>query len=280
MNVMQAMLQVAENEGFAGMLREWRQRRRLSQLALAVEAMVSQRHISFLESGRAMPSREMILRICDTLDVPLRERNAMLRAGGFAPVFAARPLEHPQMQQVMRAVEMMLRNHEPYPAVALDRAWNIRQANGAFQRIAGVFGEDLWERIGGQRPNLLRAFFHPAGMRPYVTNWGAIAPVLWCRAKREAEETGGVELRELLREMIAHQDAGVLQVSEGTALLPVLPVTVERDGVRLSLFTVIATFGTAQDVTTDELRIETLFPADEETERVLRGVIKGFGDFL
>ncbi len=262
-------------DGFSAMLRTWRGRRRLSQLELALAAGVSQRHVSFLESGRARPSREMILKISETLEVPLRERNGWLVAAGFAPVFPTRPLEDPQMGQVMAAVRLMLTNHEPFPAVALDRAWNIRLANPPFERLAAMLGEDLWERVGGTGRNLLRLFFHPGGIRPMVTNWPAVAPLLWCRAQREAEATAGEEMRAILAELRPYQDAGVLWVAEDTALLPVLPLQMTLHGVTLSLFTVIATFGTAQDVTADELRIESLFPADGETERLLRGMAEG-----
>lgn len=249
---------------FAPLLKTWRQRRRLSQLALALTSGVSQRHLSFLESGRARPSREMILQLSETLAVPLRDRNGWLTAAGFAPVFQARSLGDPEMGQVMGAVRMMLANHEPFPAVAIDRGWNVVLSNGPFDRVCGLLGEDLLGRMGR---NLLRLFFHPEGIRPYVENWDAVAPLLWSRAQREAEACGGLEI---LTELASYQDMATLRGGEDAALVPVLPLVLRKDGVRISLFTVIATFGTAQDVTADELRIESLFPADGETERLLR----------
>lgn len=213
----------------------------------------------------------MILKISETLEVPLRDRNGWLVAAGFAPVFRARPLEDPEMRQVMGAVRTMLRNHEPFPAVAVDRAWNIRLANGAFERLMAMLGAEIWERIGGGGQNLMRLFFHPNGIRPMVTNWAAIAPLLWCRAEREAEAAGGEDMRKVLGELRPLQEASVLRLAEDTPLLPVLPVNLAWQGVQISLFTVIATFGTAQDVTAEELRIESLFPADEATERLFRG---------
>ncbi|MBS1827995.1 MAG: helix-turn-helix transcriptional regulator [Acidobacteria bacterium] len=264
-------MRIAVVEVFADVLKTWRQRRRLSQLELALTSGVSQRHISFLESGRAMPSREMILKISETLEVPLRDRNGWLVAAGFAPLFRARRLEDPEMRQVMGAVRTMLRNHEPFPALAVDRAWNIRLANGAFERLTAMLGADVWGKIGGGR-NLMRLFFHPEGIRPMVTNWAAIAPLLWCRAEREAEAAGGEDMQAVLGELRPFQDASVLRMAEDTPLLPVLPVNIAWQGVRISLFTVIATFGTAQDVTAEELRIESMFPADEETERLFRGM--------
>ena len=258
------------DSGFPLLLKTWRQKRRLSQLELALSACVSQRHISFLESGRAKPSRSMILQLSETLEVPLRERNDWLTAAGFAPVFKARPLDDPQMNQVMNAVRMMLKNHEPFPAVAIDRAWNIRMANAPFEMLNAMLGADLWQRLGGMERNLMRLFFHPNGIQPFVTNWRAIAPLLWHRAQREAEALGGQEMKLVLTELNPYQDADTLWVAEDAALVPVLPLEVEKDGVRISLFTVIATFGTAQDVTADELRIESFFPADAATEKLFR----------
>ncbi len=260
----------AGETGFPLLLKTWRQRRRLSQLELALSSGVSQRHVSFLESGRAQPSRRMILQLSETLEVPLRERNDWLTAAGFAPVFRARPLDDPQMMQVMSAVRMMLANHEPFPAIAIDRAWNIRMANKPFDMMGAMLGRDIWQDVGGAQRNLMRLFFHPNGIKPFVTNWTAIAPLLWHRAQREAEALGGHEMKQVLTELSEFQDADTLWAAEDAALVPVLPLIVEKDGVRISLFTVIATFGTAQDVTADELRIESLFPADAATETLFR----------
>jgi transcriptional regulator with XRE-family HTH domain len=256
--------------GFPLLLKTWRHRRRLSQLDLALSSGVSQRHVSFLESGRARPSRGMILQLSETLDVPLRERNAWLTAAGFAPVFRARPLDDPQMDQVMNAVRMMLASHEPFPAAAIDRAWNIRLSNGPFDMMSAMLGADLWDRVGGSGRNLMRLFFHPNGIRPFVTNWTAIGPLLWRRAQREAEALGGQEMQQVLSELGPLQDDDTLWAAADAALVPVLPFEISKDGVRISLFAVIATFGTAQDVTADELRIESLFPADAATEALFR----------
>lgn len=214
----------------------------------------------------------MILQLSETLEVPLRDRNDWLTAAGFAPVFKARTLEDPQMSQVLNAVRLMLANHEPYPAIAIDRAWNIRMSNGPFDRVSEIIGPDVWEKIGA-RPetrNLMRLFFHPDGIRPLVTNWESVAPLLWRRAQREAETLGGEEMRQVLAELRPYQDPDTLWSAEDAALVPVLPLEMEKGGLRISLFTVIATFGTAQDVTADELRIESLFPADEATANLFR----------
>jgi transcriptional regulator with XRE-family HTH domain len=256
--------------GFPLLLKTWRQKRRLSQLDLALSSGVSQRHVSFLESGRANPSRSMILQLSETLDVPLRERNAWLTAAGFAPIFRTRPLDDPQMSQVMNAVQMMLTNHEPFPAIALDRAWNIRMSNTPFEMMSTMLGGDLWQRVGGTQRNLMRLFFHPHGIRPLITNWTAIGPLIWHRAQREAEALGGQEMKEVLAELSPYQDTNTLWAAADAALVPVMPFDIETNGLRISMFAVIATFGTAQDVTADELRIESLFPADAATEALFR----------
>ncbi len=253
---------------FPDLLRGWRRRRRLSQLDLALACGLSQRHLSFLESGRARPSRGMILRLAETLEVPLRDRNDWLTAAGFAPAFKARSLDDPGMAPVLGAVHLMLANHAPFPAIAIDRAWNLVLANAPFEAL---IGPDAWAAIGGSARNLMRLLFHPAGIRPQVENWDEIAPLLWHRARREAEALGGQDMQRELGELAQYQDAHLLHAAPEAGLVPILPLRIAKDGHRLSLFSVIATFGTAQDVTADELRIETFFPADAATEALFRG---------
>ena len=214
----------------------------------------------------------MILQLSETLDVPLRERNDLLVAAGFAPMFRARPMDDPQMSQVMGAVRMMLGNHEPFPAIAIDRCWNIRLSNKSFDTMAAMMGDELWTRIGGPERNLMQLFFHPNGLRPFIANWDVIAPLLWHRARREAESVGGEDMRQLLADLSQHQSADTLWAAEEAVLMPLLPLDVEKDGARISLFTVISTFGTAQDATADELRIESFFPADAATEAMFRAL--------
>jgi transcriptional regulator with XRE-family HTH domain len=263
-------------DGFPRLLREWRQKRRWSQLDLALTSGVSQRHISFLESARANPSRAMILQLSEALEVPLRERNLWLTAAGFAPLYRTRTLDDPQMAQVMGAVQMMLSAHEPYPALALDRAWNVLIANRPFEALTAMLGPDVWERVsgpgsGGER-NLMRLFFHPQGIRPLITNWPAVGPLLWQRATREAHEVGGADMQAVLDALAPFQEPEILWSALDSMLLPVAPFKLALGDQRIALFAVIATFGTAQDVTTDELRIETLFPADAESEALFRAL--------
>lgn len=259
-------------DGFPRLLREWRHKRRLSQLDLALTAGVSQRHISFLESARASPSRNMILQLSETLDVPLRDRNVWLTAAGYAPLFKTRALGDPQMGQVMAAVSMMLSAHEPFPAIALDRAWNILMSNASFDRLETMLG-DVWQRVGDGQRNLMRLFFHPGGIRPFVTNWPAVGPLVWQRARRDADAMDGPEMKAVLDSLVQYQEPDLLWSAAETALMPVMPFDMQLGALRISMFAVVATFGTAQDVTADELRIETLFPADAETEALFRNTV-------
>jgi hypothetical protein len=223
-----------------------------------------------LESRRANPSRNMILQLSETLDVPLRDRNVWLTAAGFAPIFKTRSLDDPQMSQVMSAIRMMLAAHEPFPAIALDRAWNVRLSNRAFDQLGAMLGEDIWSRVGGEGRNLMRLFFHPNGIRSFVTNWAAVGPLMWQRAQREAEALAGLEMKEVLDELAPYQDPHILWSAAEASLVPVIPFNMEVQGLKISMFAVVATFGTAQDITADELRLETLFPADPETEALFR----------
>lgn len=217
----------------------------------------------------------MVLQLSEALSVPLRDRNHWLTAAGFAALYKTRSLDDPEMTQVMSAIRMMLSKHEPYPAVAIDREWNVRLSNRPFDRMAEMLGNrnGLWRGTGSsdEERNLLRLFFHPEGIRPLVTNWSTIAPALWRRARREAEAAGGEPVQRLMADLRPLVDGvSSWESMEATAggLVPVLPMQLEKDGLRLSLFTVISTFGTAQDITADELRIELLFPADRESEEL------------
>ena len=260
---------------FAGLLRQWRQKRRLSQLELALSSGVSQRHVSYLESGRANPSRGMILQLSETLDVPLRDRNAWLTAAGFAPLFRARSLDDPQMAQILGVLAMMLKAHEPFPALVLDRAWTVLMANDAFERLVSLLGEDFWSKLGGGERNLMRLFFHPDGIGAHVTNWATVGPLIWWRAQREAEAFGGAEMRAVLDELAPYQSETIRWANVDAALMPMIPFDMRVGETALSMFAVVTTFGTAQDVTAEELRLETLYPADAQTEALLRAAAVG-----
>jgi transcriptional regulator with XRE-family HTH domain len=254
-------------------LRDCRRARKLSQLDLAVDAEVSQRHLSFLESGRAQPSREMVLQLAQTLDLPLRERNHLLQAAGYVGMYAQRALTAADMQPVRTALELMLRHHEPFPAVVVDRAWNQFMANDAILRMFSALGDPdtVWRRVCGDGPrNVLKLTFHPEGLAPYIRNLAEIAPPLLARTAREALEHPAVQ--EVLDEVLRYPGIPTRWRSMDlhATLPPVLPTEFQIGGLTLKLFTTLTTFGTPQDVTTDELRVEHFFPADAATDALLR----------
>ncbi|HEY4117195.1 MAG TPA: helix-turn-helix transcriptional regulator [Byssovorax sp.] len=247
------------------MLQYWRKARRMSQLGLANEAEVSPRHVCFVETGRAKPSREMVVRLATVLDVPLRERNALLLAAGFAPLYPEAGLDARELAPVRRALDAMLAQQEPYPAVVMSRRWDILKTNGAADRL---FAFLLAGRALGDAPNVLRAVFHPDALRPHIENWDVVAESLVQRAQRES--LGGVvdpATAALVAEVLAYPGvpAHVGRRGAPTPMLPVVPVVFARDGQRFAFFSTVTTLGSPQDVTVQELRIECFFPTDEET---------------
>ena len=239
------------------LVREWRQRRRMSQLALAAKAGCSQRHLRFVESGRAGAGREMILRLGEALDLPLRARNELLLAAGFAPLYEQRTLDHMAMLAANQALERILQHHEPYPAMVLDAGWHIRKMNRACARIVGA--------AANRETNLLRLLC--TELRPGIRSWPRTGQALLARLRREASAYPGCAAEALLDELKSAFpvfDAGDPPVE------PVMPVEIMIGGDCLRLFTMLTTFGTPQDVTLEELRIEMSFPADEASDGLLR----------
>ncbi len=252
------------------LLRDWRQRRRLSQLDLSLGAEVSARHLSFVETGRSKPSRELLLHLAEHLEVPLRERNALLLAAGYAPVYQERSLDDAEMDPVRDALDLILGGHEPYPAVIVDRAWNLVSGNGAALSLftAGVAPALLEPPI-----NVYRLGLHPDGLAPRVRNMPEYSAHLIVRLQREVDLTGDAGLTALLDEVTAYP--GVAHPAHAAPLDPAtmlfLPMRFEDpDGEELSFFSTLATFGTALDITVSELSIEAFFPADAATQRALR----------
>jgi transcriptional regulator with XRE-family HTH domain len=265
---------------FGELLRTTRGARRLSQLQLAVEADVSQRHLSFLESGRALPSREMVLQLARALDLPLRERNRLLVSAGFAGIYPTRHLEAADMQPVRSALELLLAHHEPYPAIVVDRAWNLFMANRAVPAVFGAIGDldAMFRRVCGDRPpNVLALLFHPEGMQPYIRNFEEIAVPLLARTAREAIEHPHVQsvLDRVLHYPTVPTRWRSLDLSRSANPLPVLPTEFAVGDQRLKVFSMMTTFGTPLDVTTDELRVEAFFPADAASEQLLRALATG-----
>jgi transcriptional regulator with XRE-family HTH domain len=247
----------------------------MSQLDLALTAGVSSRHISFIETGRSRPSRNMVLRLAETLDLPLRERNAMLVAAGFAPLYRESDLKETDLTSVRRALELVLRSHEPFPAFVLDRAWNILLANRAHHRLLAIL---LPETARSAEPvNSVRLVLDPEMLRPRIGNWELVAHVLGHRLRRQLR-TPNLEpqVARLLNELLALPNVrdAMDRVQAPPDAAVVIPIQLEIQGRSLSWFSTIATIGTPQDVTLDELHIESLFPADEETERIARELAK------
>jgi transcriptional regulator with XRE-family HTH domain len=258
------------------LLRHWRDTRGVSQLDLSFNAGVSQRHISFIESGRSVPSRQMLMDIAQTLDIPLRERNTLLLAAGYAPMYADAAWNAQEMQSVTKALARMLRQHEPFPALVMDRYWNVLMTNEAAPRFFNCF-IDMAAREGPR--NMLHLMFDPDGMRPFVDDWHRVADSLIQRVYREA--VGRVvdeRTRELVAALRAYSEveagdaAGRLIGGESaagdaaSAAMPVIPIGFVKDGHVLRYFSMITSVGTPQSVAAQELRIECMFPADDETE--------------
>jgi transcriptional regulator with XRE-family HTH domain len=251
-------------------LREWRQRRRMSQLDLALEAEISTRHLSFVETGRAQPSRDMVLRLADQLEIPLRERNVILVAAGFAPVFPQRPLDDPALASARRAVDIILTGHEPHPALAVDRGWNLISANRMIAPLmAGADPELLKAPL-----NVLRLTLHPRGLAPQIANLHAWRTHLLERLRREVELTADPKLGELLTELKAYPipDSRPPRKASDEYGGVAIPFQLNTPAGTLSFFSTTTVFGTPVDVTLSELTLETFFPADEPTAQALRAI--------
>lgn len=262
-------------EIFGEVLRRHRQARRLSQLALSLDAGVSTRHLSYIETSRAQPSREMVLTLASALNLSLREQNELLLAAGYAPRYPETPLGATEMNDMRRAIELLLRRSEPFGAVALDSRWNVIMANESYARIIGLLtGEELrpWTVYREPTHNALRSFFQPGGIRRAVANWEEVARSMISRLVRERER-GDPVLAALVEEVLAMP--GVPRPGGPGSARLVIPLELDLNGVRLRLFTTIATIGTPQDITLEELRIESFHPADEVTEVLVRQLMGG-----
>lgn len=263
------------NVAIGGMLAEWRRGRRISQLDLALEAGVSARHVSFVETGRSRPSRDMVLTLCGALGVPPRERNGFLLAAGFAPLYRETPIEDPQMAPAVAALVLMLRRNEPFGAVVLDRNWDMVMMNDAYGRLLRrVLPPDAepprpFELTPAPRINLLRLLFRPDGWRNHILNWRPVAAAILGRVRREITRDGDAGRRALLAEIEACPGLPPVDAEPGISDL-VIPVELREGEGTLRLLSTIAILGTAQDLTLQDLRIETFHPADEETERLVR----------
>jgi transcriptional regulator with XRE-family HTH domain len=253
--------------GIGNLLREWRRRRHLSQLELALEAGVSARHVSFVETGRSRPSAEMVLHLAEQLEVPLRDRNQLLLAAGYAPRFGERSLDEPEMEPVREAIDLVLKAHDPYAAAVVDRAWNLVAANDGIGLLTKGAAPELLEPPA----NALRIALHPDGMAPRILNLGEWRAHLLARLARQAAVTGDEDLTALYEELSAYPGPPA-DDSAGADLGIFVPLRLRAGNGELAFLSTVTTFGTAVDITVAELSIEAFLPADEHTAEAVRRV--------
>lgn len=247
------------------LLRQWRAVRGRSQLDISLDAGISQRQISFIESGRSVPSRSTLMGLAQALEIPLRERNALLLAAGYAPFYSDAAWNSNEMKSIRKALERMVAQHEPYPAIVMDRYWNVLLTNDAAPRFFNSF-INLFARPSPR--NLPHLLFDPKGMRPFIANWDSLARSLIQRIRREA--VGHVvdqKTKKLLAELLDYPEVpSDWMAPEMSGTLPVIPISFVRDGAMMNYFSLITTVGTPQTIAAQELRVECMYPADDETE--------------
>ena len=247
------------------LLKQWRGLRGRSQLDISADTGISQRQISFIESGRSVPSRPTLIGIAQVLDIPLRERNALLLAAGYAPIYSDAAWNSDEMKSISKALQRMITHHEPYPALVMDRYWNVILTNEAAPRFFNCF-IDMSRRPSPR--NMLHLMFDPKGMRPFIANWEALAKALIQRVQREA--VGHIidqKTKELVADLLAYPDVNSdWKAPDTSSALPMIPISFARDGAVLNYFSLITTVGTPQTIAAQELRVECMYPADDETE--------------
>jgi transcriptional regulator with XRE-family HTH domain len=249
------------------LIRDWRQRRRLSQLDLALEAGVSARHLSFVETGRSRPSADMVLHLAERLGVPLRDRNRLLLAAGYAPVFEQRSLDDPDMAPVREAIQQILDGHDPYPAFVVDGAWEMLAAN----RAVALLIEDIAPELLAPPLNVLRASLHPDGLAPRIANLGEWRSHIFERLERQLAVSGDAALATLLDELRAYPGP---EAPANPSHDIAVPLRLRTPGGELAFISTISTFGTAVEITASELSIESFFPADAETAAAIRSYVE------
>jgi transcriptional regulator with XRE-family HTH domain len=260
---------------FGGQLRAWRLARRVSQEELAGRAGVSPRHVSFVENGKSQPSRELVIALAGALDIPLRERNALLTAAGFAAAYRASSLDSDELAHVRKAIDHVLKQQEPYGAVVVDGYWEILRMNDGAMRLFKHFPPNSEEGMAASR-NIVLATFHPGALRPYIVNWAEVAATLVARLHREvAARPGDENLARLLARVLAQPDVPTewRVPAVGRAAPPILSVHLRAPTLEVKLFTMLTSIGTPLDVTAEEIHIESYFPADEQSEAALKTVV-------
>lgn len=263
-----------QTHSVGNLLREWRRRRRMSQLDLAVEAEISARHLSFLETGRSSPSREMVLHLAEQLEVPLRERNTLLISAGYAPVFKERPLGDPALSAARKTVDLVLAGHEPYPALAIDRHWTLVASNNAVPPLlAGIDGSLLEPPV-----NVLRLTLHPAGLCSHIANITQWRAYLLARLHQQIDMTADPILEELVRELsdypVPNKDKSITPTTDADYAGIAVPFQLVTQHGTLSFISTTTVFGTPVDITLSELAIESFFPADSFTLETLNSLYK------
>jgi transcriptional regulator with XRE-family HTH domain len=261
----------ANGSAFGHLLKEWRGRRGYSQLGLALAARTTQRHLSFIETGRAAPSREMVLRLAGTMGVPLRQQNALLLAAGYAPAWRERELSAPGLEAIDRALDFMLAQHEPFPAFVVDRRWNLLRANRGAARLTEFLLGPAPAEPAAEPINLAMALMSPDELRPLIVNWPEVALYFLRGVQADANADGMPETAALLSRLLVLPDVPLLtEAAPPDEHAPVLPIHFRCGDTSLQLFTTIATLGTPRDVTLDEVRIECFFPMDDATDAIFR----------
>jgi transcriptional regulator with XRE-family HTH domain len=251
------------------LLRGWRNRRAMSQADLAFEAGISTKHLSYVETGKAAASREILSQLAAALGLSLRDRNALLEAGGFARQYGERDLSAPELADARRAIDLLLRRHEPFPAIVTDRQWNVMQANRAATRLMTLL-------LGAERMtrplNHMRMFLAPGELRPFVENWPDVAAALMVRARHEAMAAPlDLALQSTWRELLGMPDVAAPQLDESATPGPLCEVRLRKDDLAIGLIGAVLTLGTPQDVTLQELRVEMFMPVDAASEAALVG---------
>jgi transcriptional regulator with XRE-family HTH domain len=248
------------------LLKQWRGVRGRSQLDISVDTGISQRQISFIESGRSVPSRSTLVGIAQALQIPLRERNALLLAAGYAPLYPDAPWNSAEMSSVTNALQRMMTQHEPYPAIVMDRYWNVLLTNDAAPRFFNCF-IDMSERPSPR--NMLHLMFDPQGMRPFVANWETLAKTLIQRVYREAVgQVADEKTKGLVADLLAYPDvqSGWRAGPDTLSAMPMIPMSFVKDGAVMNYFSLVTTVGTPQTIAAQELRVECMYPADDGTE--------------
>jgi transcriptional regulator with XRE-family HTH domain len=247
------------------LLKLWRERRRKSQLELALDAEISTRHLSFVETGRAKPSREMILLLAENLQIPLRERNKILIAGGYAPIFSEKTLDDVSLSAVRTAIDLILQGHEPFPALAVDRYWNMVAAN----KIVPILLDEVSPKLLENPINVLRLSLHPEGLAPKIVNFQEWRNHIFKRLRKQINDSADEELEKLFDELSSYKFSGKSNENESNSHHEIIvPLQIQSKFGVLSFISTVTVFGTPIDVTVSEIALETFFPADEKTREI------------